>query len=388
MSLFDAPFPEGKQMDAYQITCFRGKEVTPTWSKEYHAEREHGNSGPFLLAAREPDPARSNLQYLSWLKDDLLVCAGPRQDILDLDKETGQIHWRLARVWEFQRGFIGPSVWSHYIGRFGEQDTRASMQAPPRDSFDKRYQCALIAGPVVVPRTIRQSWGKNGPHIFVAVSKAEVGNYSEYLADCIVYELNEDGIPIGMVNLPRLVNGAEYQVQPDALIWGCQNEALVKLVTTNEGHGFDGFGGPDKLIRVAWYQQYAPYKPQAWLLSDSCGQLSAFTNGTLYRIHAGGFVLDSKVRVYQFPISMIDTVSGKEQNLLLKVPYSGYLPLPKTNFSQTTSGKQTSTQAFGPYILTITRLQVEGQVLRITVEKPLWSANVDFDMTNLSAPKG
>jgi len=375
------------KMAAYQVLCFRNQETTPLWTREFPTEPEDHYHGAMLLAARQPTRAPSAIQSLSWFRDQLLVCAGPRQHLVGLDKKSGRTSFQIERIWEYQRGFIGPSVWSHFISRYGQQRFlfRSASSKPTlakmRAAFEAQHRCAVIAGPIVVPCTGAGS-SPTSPHIFVAVSNAPADGYSAYLADCIVYELNEFAQMIGMVHLPRLINGAEVEVRSNELIWGCENGGMVKLAAS-DGMGGVGPGSSDRLIRVAWYQQYAPYAPTAWLRSDSAGQWSAFTPGTAYRIHAGGFILERETQVYQFPISKIDTETGHEEILLLKVPFNGVLPLPHTNVSDLTTGGHTYLKTHGPYVLAITHLDMEGSILRITLGTETWSKTVSFEMANL-----
>jgi hypothetical protein len=74
------------------------------------------------------------------------------------------------------------------------------LSAPERFETDKkRFESAIIAGPVVVPLP-----GQSGEYsIFVVVATGAKGPWAGYLSDCIVYELNESGKPIAMTQLPR-----------------------------------------------------------------------------------------------------------------------------------------------------------------------------------------
>src|SRR5262249_48946204 len=150
---------------------------------------EKPRPGVMLLASsRRPNAAASRTQALSWSGDHVLVCAGPVQPILCLAADTGKERFKLERVWEYDRGFIGPSVWQHYIGRFRlDQFDEKKGQAEAKKTFDERHRCSLVAGPVVVP-VAGTADGEKGYRVFVAAARGPAAWYADYVADCVVYE--------------------------------------------------------------------------------------------------------------------------------------------------------------------------------------------------------
>jgi hypothetical protein len=51
---------------------------------------------------------------------------------------------------EFERGFIGPSVYSYYLGRFGlesDRDRNKDDIEKARKQFDEQYECSIVAVP-------------------------------------------------------------------------------------------------------------------------------------------------------------------------------------------------------------------------------------------------
>lgn len=110
-----------RKLTGYRLSFFRGAADEPAWSQTFESGGSRPEPGVHVMAAVMPDYAGSDLQRLAWLDDGLLVCAGEKEDLIHFDV-TGKIRWRVPRIWEFSRGFIGPSVWSHYIARFGTED--------------------------------------------------------------------------------------------------------------------------------------------------------------------------------------------------------------------------------------------------------------------------
>src|SRR6266568_885840 len=169
-----------------------------------------------------PSYARTAITSLCRLGNDrVLVCAGPSQDILALDAKSGEVVWKIERIWEFERGFVGPSVWRHFVGRFGFREGEEKIDEQKRK--DAAATSRIIGGPVVVP------FGKEN-RIFVAVSKRE--NFGGYASDCVVYEVADDGKPIALVNMPRSVIGSDYVIADGGIVWRCDKDAMARLVSS------------------------------------------------------------------------------------------------------------------------------------------------------------
>jgi len=376
------------QLISYQVNCFKAGETRPLWSKSFPSAGKVARPGVGLLwAARAPDKVQPDVQPLTRLGDDILVCAGPVQDLLCLKSDTGERLWRTERVWEFERGFIGPSVWQHFIARGGVNDMDKKVEAPKdekEENLPPTRQYAIVGGPVVVEIAKGRDRAASRS-IFVAVAKGPA-RYAEYLSDCVIYELGADGKPLRMVTVPRMVRGGSYQVQKDGLVWACTGGAFVKLgLSTSRANRFGmGPGGPDMLCRIDWYRQLAVESPSAWLISSSAGNPLAFSDGLAFQVIAGGYVKDEDATVYNFPIAMVDLKTRTDRSLLLNVPFKGKVPKPKTNFSSTTSqdGKQ-SLQTLGPHLLAITWLAVEGKQLVVTLGMENESRTLEFNIDGI-----
>jgi hypothetical protein len=247
--------PADVKIENYRVSLFEGNETTPVWSKTFQAAQERAYTGGLLWAARRPDYAISSVQSLNWVGKHLLVCAGPRQDLLCLDRAKGKEIWRLPRVWEFDRGFTGPSVWSNHLSRFGldsfteytakdpsgivnykgkkgieaqqlaQKDAKAELAAA-RKEHEELYDCSLVAGPVVVS-TGKALRGDQDYAIFVGVAKGpNRGRWSGYRSDCIVYEIGRSGQMVGRAVVPRMVNGWQFGQVENGVVWSCQRRAV------------------------------------------------------------------------------------------------------------------------------------------------------------------
>lgn len=372
-------------VSAFEITCFRPGSITPIWSKSIASVGSRPGPGAYLLAATRPDYAESNLQHLSWMGDALLVCAEAVQPMLCLNRDTGTQLWQVDRPWEFERGFIGPSVWQHYIGRFGRDEFRHDPKqvAKAREQFDKQFDCAVIGGPVALPLSVKR-WG-DSHSIFVAVSKGNKGGFSGYTADCILYEFNNRAEPVGMLKLPQMVRGGALQRQNDGVVWYGQNGTFFKVQSCPDSGGITmGPGGPDCLLRMPWLRQVSQLRLQGWLVAGKAGDPVAFTETHAFCVPSGGYLTHEDHSTYHFPITALDLRSGAETQVSLKVPFDGSIREPSTNCSKTTlPDGRTQTACLGPYMLAITRLRAEKSFLVITLGMEKWAADLQFDLSKI-----
>jgi hypothetical protein len=377
---------ERKKTWVFRVDCWSAADGKLLWSKKLTSAGERPEPGAYLLAARRPDYAVSDVQHLSWLDnedDGLVVCAGAVQPLLCFDRKTGKELWKVERVWEFERGFIGPSVWSHYIHRFGldtfdlKNDDEAAKH---RRQFESRFHCAIIGGPLVVRRD-----EKSPGRLFVAVSRAPAGPFSGYLGDCVLYEISDFGDVQSMVTLPRTVRGSQFRVLPDGVAWACQKEGLVRIPVSSDrvGLGF-GPGGPDLITPIKWYRQFTAPERKAALSADKAGDPWALTDKFAYLVPGGGYVEDFEKPIYEFPITRVDLATGVERLFTLNVPYRGKLPEPTANFGTVPlPGGKRGVQARGPYLLAVTWLDAEDHTISAMLGMENWTAALTFDLREL-----
>jgi ankyrin repeat protein len=363
----------------YEVTCFcRGKDK-PEWVKALPSAGARSAPGVYLFGGH-PAYASSSLQHLSWMGDSLLVCPEAVQPIICLDRDTGSEAWKLERPWEYDRGFIGPSVWSHYMARFrmSSWDQEPGKIAAARKKFDQEHVCAIIAGPVVMPLPFKRDTDTHS--IFVAVAKGPATALSGYISDCIVYEFNDHGKPVSMAKLPYTLSGSQYVVQQDGVVWKCQNEAFIRLAPTEHASSMTcGFGGAD-LTSISWMRRLARVQRHGWLTAGQASDPIVFGKTHAFCLPSGGYVARQDDSVYHFPLSGIDLQTGDEQRCLLHVPFKGKVPVPKMNYSSRSSGGGSTVHASGPYLLGITQLHLEENTLEITLGTAKTSSSLFFDL--------
>jgi hypothetical protein len=373
-------WPREPQMVRYQVTGLDPDTAAQKWSRSFDASSEGGDLGPLLYAARRPNETVPGLRAISAIGDNLIVCAGSRQDVVCLEGDTGTTRWIKSHLWEFDRGFIGPSVWSHFMGRFGERrfgEGKDSVDPAVRAAFDERWTCAIVGGPIVVPRENDDRWMGGRHRIFVAVARAPAGTWASHLSQCIVYELDEEGEIWTMATLPRMVIGSETSTVTGAVNWIMQNNAQARLQIATEGAGFSP-GSSDLVTKVSWYREFDAIEPKAWLVVDKPRDPAVFSSAHAFRVFTGGYVDRADECVFHLPVAAVECATGACELLLLHVPLTGPVPLPEQNVR--ISEDESSCHTWGPYFLGITGLRADGDRLAITIGMEKWSAELTFHL--------
>jgi ankyrin repeat protein len=368
---------------AYELSCFPEGQSAVSWVKSFPSTATRPYTGGFLWAPRRPQYAASEVQRLAWLGDMVLVTAEALQPIRCLNPDTGTEAWRLEDLWEFQRGFIGPSVWGYHLTRFGLEDFNEDrdQESKARVEFDRTTSCAIVGGPVVIPTSAR---GEHPQRILVAVSKGPKEGYTGYLSDCLLYELDDRGKPMSMTTLPRMVAGNIWHVQEEGIVWRCQDDAFLKVIPTEEREiHLMGPGGPDLLTRIAWFRQLLPGRPDAKLSADRAGDPVAFSATHAFCLPAGGYVSHEDAATYRFPITAVELGTGMDRSFVLKIPFEGKLSKPETNVSESGPAGRRILKVMGPYGLAVTKLEIDGDSLAITVGTDNETFLLQFDLRQL-----
>lgn len=354
-----------------------------------------------LLGGGGPAYAATGLCLANSGGGSLFVCTGPHDALWAFDLKTGKLLWKQPAVWEYQRGFIGPSVWSHFISRFGrdpfdhdaekedEPETSATTETPPtpakRGTSTKNPQakkppekadhqarlkaelasnCRIIGGPMYVGS------GDIGS-VFVAVSEG-AGPFGGFVSSCRIYEISaKTGAPVAIIHLPRDVIGTEVRLADAGVLWRCEPNGLAMIRPVGKLPQVKmGGSGVDCLGNLVWYREIPESLPveDAWLLTGVAEPSWLFDNQSVIRIPSGGFVRKQGDTVMHFPVEKVDLATGNTVRALLSVGFSPELSLPETNYSASTSPDGTrTTRTRGTYGAAITRIERDGDSLILTV---------------------
>ncbi len=402
---FDNKFQRWSAAD-YRLAVFSASHTKPLWSWRSRSVAGPPGPGAFLLSSYQPAYASANIHYLSWLGKKIVLCAGQHEPVICLGPR-GAISWRIDNLWEFERGFIGPSMWTNYIGRFRapgfdhpqrlldrrrpaplakrahsparlkREKTEIARLLKRRAAFNARHICSIIGGPIVVPDKGHRA------SVWVAVAKGPRADFWGYCANCIVYQINTaryrmvDGLIISMAHLPTMVHAGRFSRRKSGLVWFCQHRGVVKLSDRDRSHG--SFGA-SMLSHVSWYRQmHRTTEPHAWLTADPAGDLVAVDGRFALRTINGGYVNRENSHVYNFQIDIVNLRTGMQSRGLLRIPFHGQLPKPKSHFS-TDRGR---ISVGGAYKLAVTELGVKEHILEVTLGTRHHAASALFNLRDV-----
>ncbi len=390
-----------RQIKSYRISGFLGDATKPSWQKEFKSAGTVPSYGAGLLSQGDRLYAKSTVHQLSVIGDTLIACAGGVEDILALDSVSGAEKWCLPAVWEFRRGFIGPSVWQHFIARFGVdhlpddkdirdeeygKEVKATRNRMAEMRKDLAGRCRIVGGPVVVPTpTALQSayrfcsncgkyHGKPPSEqyrMFVAVSEGE-GSFAGYLSECMIYEITDEGKPIALVRMPRMVMGSQSFIRDGVVIWQCEHGAFAEMRPSAQssgigmgGHGTDCIANLSRFIQpcdTSGVEDEGNRGTTNWLAWANANDPACLLGDTYCRLSGEPYIRVKGEPSVRFPLAAIP-LNGMPLELTLVIPFTGEPRLPSSNYSSSGS----STRSFCPLYMNVIDLEKHDGELAITV---------------------
>ena len=332
------------------------------WSKYFESAGTLESPGAFILGTRGPglDGARST--RLLGMEDQLLVQAGPKEHLLAVTRKDGSVIWKIPALWEYQRGFIGPSVWQYFIGRYGveEWDIETAEQTldehrkeqdgeltPAMEEYfldvKKKVEAAkekgrsqpgwVFAGPVVLKTGSEEEADER---IFVVAATSDRKGWANYLANTVVFELRSSGEIESMIELPRLVDRNKYRVLEDRIVWKVQDGSLLHLYPSGENKNM--FSRGDTFLDFSWDRIPNVKKRTAWLKQGAFYRISLFEDSWMLSIEEGGYVDSEAKKVITYPVKITNLMNRKTATIQIQLPFEGTVAFPTTNYSKGPSG--------------------------------------------------
>jgi hypothetical protein len=404
----------------FHVCCYAPTDVEAKWTRALrHDNRAHHSVG---YAMRSYDDSIQQLAFVPGSHGDdlILVCPGERDAIVCLTAVDGKVCWRVPAMWEYERGFIGPSVFEYYIERFGldyltvhaaerpvprgseddidRKELRESIQrklkasrklAAARKAFYARYQGRITAGPIVVPDA-----GRGGrPVVYVAAVrslKPDPGSV-EQPEHAFVYEIDPrwDRVEINaMTRLPRSVVGRPLQSVPGGLVLSCDRGCMVRLRTYQPVFG--GLMGPgrmanDLVLQIDWYREYLMPSPSAWFTARPRSGVADFSEARLFRPSVA-YIRQMGDKVFHLRINVVDLRIGLDHDLALSVPFEGNLPMPDRELGSVNAGHASERlSTSGPHAVWIDRLIINNDRLTTVVAHGSERTAVTFDLSAMLA---
>ena len=374
--------------DTYAVARIDPPSMKVVWARSFPILPAPADSGARLMAPMLAGPASSTSTELSLFGSDLLVCVGNAKSLLELDAKDGKTNWEVERVWEYQRGYVGPSVWSHFldrfaIGEFHSDEEKSAATTQGRERLEALHTGSLAAGPFLIDRP--GDWQGTDRGMIVIASLAPRDPFSGYLVQQFAYEITGKGKPASVVALPRAVLGWTARAEGDHVVVACQQGAFVCIgATRNTGDLGDGIGsGPDATGCIRWYRELVPAVRAAWMECDPAGDPVALDTRLGVRPAGGGWIAKQGETLFHFPLWLVDPRDGSAREVELRVPFEGQMSAPKTNYRS--DGK--SMHTWGARGLALTRLELAGGRLLVSLAntKQVWQ--LEFDARELLPAK-
>lgn len=358
---------------SHSVRVFTNSAGTLNWSvPDIKSEGDAEPSQGFLWASSYPNFGFSDVKRLTWVGEDLLICAGATEPIRLFDGETHKESWSLPRLWEFQRGFIGPSVWSHYLGRFG-QDNFGSDRADPKtaSAFRSLFQGRILAGPFAFGKSYLARY-----EVVVEVERKDA--YAGYIGDCFVYDLDSRGQPFKRTPLPQIVVGSGLIQTSDGFVTPTQNRGLMRMQCPGEDDRFGGMGpgGPDATGEIVWFFQHPKVAQNHWLSTGPPYDTVAYGSGFALRANSGWYADAGDHSKITVPIDRIDLANGNTVGWKVVMTLPKPLDLPKTNYGSGPNGTYTS----GAYQVGLTYIEIKRGKVRFFFATENSIEYVDFPL--------
>ncbi len=365
---------------------------TNHWLRTWPCEAPLPQAGAFLLTGTQPTATHDDPRACTICGGLALICPGPTSAIHGISVEDGQERWSLERIWEYDRDFIGPSVWCHRMRRFGRDEVQEAFKragtktinVTPEDKaavdarlpevitewrkdFDAHCTAWITGGPWVVPRPSERG-GEPANAILVAIAIGPRHGFVRNLAHARLFDLNEAGQVLAMGDPPRLMR--DVIAAPSALAFIGDPLGVGAIRPFPHAREMAGMGGgPDCLLSLAWHSEPAGGMIDSWLSGAwRCG--GALGEGVALQPLDGGAIAEPGDKLLSTRIDRIALSDGSRETWTLKVPLTGTASLPTQNYSTATRANgATATTSFALPVpsSSLTSLRILGDRLVATL---------------------
>lgn len=351
------------QPQTLRVSLYRQGRSKPEWTRDLESDDRKYGVQMGVSAARNPVGAGCGITPLTRLDEDLLVCATSTAPLMRLSGKDGRTIWEIPRVWEFKRGFVGPSVWQHYMTR-----CIADGDEGGRKAFYSQNSCWNAAGPAVVHEVI----AGHDSYVFFAVGIASKRGWDacleEYTADCVVFEISGRGEVTARLTMPRFVSGGQFQQVEGSLVWAGPEHTLSRITPIRfSGVTGMGPGGPDCVGQLDWFRAYPEPVRWARLMTGQWSDPFVTSGKTAIRFAGSGYVKDNERALYHFPVRIFDLENGADSLVDLRVRLSQAIT------EEDMEGKGSH------YDFGLPGMEIVGDLLRIFISNDQAQHALEFD---------
>jgi hypothetical protein len=329
------------------VRAFDWSGGAPRWSHAFEAEESSPRWFRGPIPTHDHDVGDARLQAA---RDDVLVACGDGANLLAIDRKTGELEWRVDRVWEFDRRSVELQnrVW----------EVSRARTASERE--DLRRRSTVAAGPVVVAHEDRY-------RVFVAVDRARLEGTVEPVPESRTYEIDSWGGVMSVTPLPRPASVGVATASPAGVLWSLEGGLLLQMPSAQEPGGWRGLGATDMQGAIAWYRAFPTAVPDdAWLRTEGYGSPgTALAADGARVVVAGGapYVRARGESAFRIPLRRIDPATGVEQPpaMTLVLPFAG--PFPSLEGTSRAGTIETAIETYGSFGMSLYGLALRGDRL-------------------------
>jgi hypothetical protein len=326
------------------------------WTRRWPCMPPVPEPGAFLLSDWQPTSAPDSIcPCLAW-EDAFIICPGPTSTIYCVNATDGKVRWSVDRIWEFDRDFIGPSVWCHIMRRFGRDEVdeafhRAGTKtvnvtpgdkalvdaqiplvlAEWRKAFNHDHLAWLCGGPWRVSRPHDEFGRKQSDAILISVAIAPQHPFAGNLARIRIFDIGEGGEVVAMADLSRPIRQAQALNEMLTFTSLPLGAGALRPFAYSRPVGGIG-GGPDCLLSMAWYEEPEDSITDAWL-QGSWKPSGAMGDHCVVQPKDGGVIKNADDTSLTENLDLISLIDGSQRRCILKVPIGEKVRFPTENYS-------------------------------------------------------
>ena len=384
---------------ACAVSLYRVGVAKPIWTKRFNHADDYVDSRTFWGPRGSTNG--EGVKQLSWIGDDVLVCASGKSPVFVLDHSGGTTIGQIDRPWEYDQGSTGPSMFTYYIGRFGYQDRfpdnpewKAAYEAAEAD-FNKHSYGRVAAGPIAIPCRVPAPIPQtaDGPEplhpppvpysIFLIAAREPHSDWPRMgipFGSLRLYEFDSAGNPISLLDLPHYPARTWPHADAGKIIWPMDSNGLLSCAPTPQPVQDQFVFGSEKYTQLDYYRDYAATF-KAWIYSDPGTSEVAFSPGFAFRCIDGGFIRSEDEPSMRFPIGVVDLQTGVEREADIVLPLTRPATAPDMNVFSTARGMHT----LFSYMFWISHITCVGDRVRFGIASDKWSGFVDFPISALTS---